>query len=175
MLNPRLHQQAVDDNFNGVVFALVEIEVVLKIDQFAVDACAGVAVLEQRLHLFLEFAFASADDGREHHNAVFRRKGHHPLHDLLGRLAANGASAFGTVRNPDRGEQKAKIVVNFGDRPHGGTWTAAGGFLLNRNRRAQAINGVHIGTLHLVEKLAGVGRKRLHVTALTLGVNRVEC
>ena len=43
------------------------------------------------------------------------------------------------------------------------------------NRRAQAIDGVHVGTLHLVEKLAGVGRKRLHVTALALGVNRVEC
>ncbi len=104
MLDPRLHQQAVDNHFDGVILALVEIEVVLEIDQFAIDAGAGVAMLEQSLHLFLEFALAAADDGRENHDAVFRRQGHHPLNDLLSGLAADGASAFGTVRDADRGE-----------------------------------------------------------------------
>ena len=58
-------------------------------------------MLDQRLHFFLKLALTAAHDGREHHDAVFGRKGHHPLDNLLGGLAANSPSAFGTVRNPD--------------------------------------------------------------------------
>ena len=72
MLDARLHQQAVDHYFDGVVLALVEIEVVIEVHDFAVDAGAGVAVLEQRLHLFLEFAFAPADDRRQDHYTILR-------------------------------------------------------------------------------------------------------
>ena len=89
MLNARLHQQTVDHDFDGVILALVEIEVVIQVDEFAIDTGAGVAVLEQRLHFFLELALATADDRRQHHDAVFGSQSHHPLHDLFGRLAAD--------------------------------------------------------------------------------------
>ena len=72
MLDAGLHQQAVDHHFDGVILALVEIQIVIQIHDFAVDAGPRVAVLEQRLHLFLEFAFAPAHDRRQHHHAVFR-------------------------------------------------------------------------------------------------------
>ncbi len=49
VLNPGLHQQAVDDDFDGVVFALVELEVFFEIHQFAVHAGAGESVLGQLL------------------------------------------------------------------------------------------------------------------------------
>ena len=39
---------------------------------------------------------------------------------------------------------------------------------------AQAVNGVDVGALHLVEKLPGIGGERLDVAPLALGVNRVE-
>ena len=60
MLDSRLYQQTIDYNFDGVVLAFVEGEVVFKIHEFAVDAGAGVAVLDKLLHFFLEFAFAAA-------------------------------------------------------------------------------------------------------------------
>ena len=78
MLDARLHQQTVDHHFDGVVLALVEIEVVIEVHHFAVDAGAGVAVLEQRLHLFFELAFAPADDRRQHHHAILRRQAPSP-------------------------------------------------------------------------------------------------
>ena len=46
--------------------------------------------------------------------------------------------------------------------------------MLDGDRGTQTVDGVYIGALHLVKELAGVGGKRLHVTALPLGVNGVE-
>ena len=104
MLDSRLHQQAVDHDFNRMIFALVEILVVIQIHQLAVDARPAVAVLDQRFHLFPEFAFAPADYRRQHHHAVFRSQRHHPLHNLVGSLSADGASTLGTMRHADRSE-----------------------------------------------------------------------
>ena len=38
----------------------------------------------------------------------------------------------------------------------------------------QAIDGIDVGALHLVEELAGVGGERFDVAALALGVDGVE-
>ncbi len=46
VLNPRLYQEPVHHNFDGVVLAFIEVEIVLQIDQFAVNAGTPVAVLE---------------------------------------------------------------------------------------------------------------------------------
>src|SRR4029077_13838705 len=35
-------------------------------------------------------------------------------------------------------------------------------------------DGVHIGTFHLIEKLARISRDRLYITALAFSVNRVK-
>ncbi len=174
MLNPRFHQQTIDHDFDGMVLPLVELKVVLQIHQLAIDACAGVAVFQERLHLFLELALAPADNRRHDHHAVFRSQGHDPLHDLVRRLSADGPAALGAVWNPDGGEQQAKIIVDFGNGPDGRTRTAAGGLLLNRDGRAKSIDCINIRTFHLIQKLPRVGRKSLHVASLTLGVNRVK-
>ena len=49
-----------------------------------------------------------------------------------------------------------------------------GGLLLDRDRRRQAADEVDVGLLHLPEELPRVGRQRLDVAALALGVERVE-
>jgi len=49
---PGFTSRPVDQHFDGVILALIEIEIVLKIHQFAVDPGACVAVLEQRFHFF---------------------------------------------------------------------------------------------------------------------------
>ncbi len=72
MLDPRLHQQPVDHHFDRVILALIEREVVIQIHNFAVDTRPLIAMLEQRLHLFLELAFAPAHDGREDHYSILR-------------------------------------------------------------------------------------------------------
>ena len=84
LLDARLHQQAIDHHFDGVVLALVELRLVFQVEQLAINAGAVEAMRRQFLHLFFEFALASAHDGRQHHDAVFRLQRHHALHDLLG-------------------------------------------------------------------------------------------
>src|SRR5579872_1444526 len=134
VLDPRLHQQPVNDDFNRVILPLVQINdgVIVQTHQLAIDARASVAMLDQRLHLFLEFAFAPADDRRHYHDTILGGERHHALDDLIRRLPADGPPALGTVRHSDGSEQQAKIVVDLGDRSYGRSRTPARSLLLNR-------------------------------------------
>ncbi len=175
MLDPRLHQQPVNHQFDGVVLALVQRDLVVgNIAQLTVDARAREALLRQLVELLLELAFAPAHDRRHDHHPVLGLQVHHALHNLVGRLPRDGAATLRTMRHADRRIQQAQVVVDLGDGADGGTRAAAGRLLLDGDRRAQAVDAVHIGPLHLVEELARVSRQRLHVAALPLGINGVE-
>jgi hypothetical protein len=79
---------------------------------------------------------------------------------------------LGKGRRP--GEQQAQIVVDLGDRADGGARVARGGLLLDGDGRRQAVDLVDVRLLHHLEELAGIGRKRLDIAALALGVDRIE-
>ncbi len=49
-----------------------------------------------------------------------------------------------------------------------------GGFLLDGDGGGEAVDGVDVGALHLVEELAGVGGEGFDVAALAFGVDGVE-
>src|SRR6267154_4896039 len=115
MLDARLYQQPVDHHLNRVVLALVEIEIVIQIHDLSVDAGASVAMLEQRLHLFLKFSLAPAHDWSQNHHAVFRSECHHALNNLLGGLPADRTATLGTMWDADGGEQQAKVIVDLSD------------------------------------------------------------
>ena len=86
LLNSRFHQQAINHHLNGVVLALVELDIVqffVKVPQLAINAGAHVAMLHQLGHLLLEFAFTPAYQRGQHHHPLFRLELHHPLHNLL--------------------------------------------------------------------------------------------
>src|SRR5262249_13797373 len=72
------------------------------------------------------------------------------------------------------GEEQTQVVVDLGDRAHGRSRIARGGFLLDRYRGRKALDRIDVGLLHLFKELTRVGRQRLDVAALALGVNRVE-
>ena len=84
MLDARFYEQAINHYFDGVVLALVEGDIVLKVHQFPVHAGSGEAVLDEFFHLFFELTFASANNRRHYHHPVFGSEGHHPLHNLVG-------------------------------------------------------------------------------------------
>ena len=92
-LDTRLHQQAIDHQFDGVVLALVEFDFLVgNVTQLAVNAGTRVALLRQLVELLLELAFTSANDGRQDHHPIFGLQLHHLLHDLVGRLPRNLAA-----------------------------------------------------------------------------------
>ncbi len=64
------------------------------------------------------------------------------------------------------GVEQAKIVVDLGDGADSGAGAAGGGFLLDGDGRGEAVYGVYVGALHLVEKLTGVGGEGFDVAAL---------
>ena len=96
------------------------------------------------------------------------------LDDLFRSLARNRSAALRAVGHADRCVEKAKVVVDFGDGADSGSRAAAGGFLLDGDGGAEAFDGIDIGPLDLVEKLASVGGKSLHVAALAFGIDGVE-
>ena len=50
----------------------------------------------------------------------------------------------------------------------------ADGLLLDRDRRTEPFDVVHIGPLHDIEELTGVGGQALHEPALSFGIDRIE-
>jgi hypothetical protein len=66
------------------------------------------------------------------------------------------------------------VVVDLGDGADRRARIARRGLLLDRDGRRQPLDRLDVGLLHLVEELASVGRERLDVAALALGVERVE-
>jgi len=75
LLDSRLHQQTVNHNFNGMVLALVQLDVIqffIEVAQLAIDARAHITMLRQFGQLLFELAFASAHQRSHHHHSVFR-------------------------------------------------------------------------------------------------------
>src|SRR5260370_10297377 len=99
MLDARFHQRSIDHSFDGMVLELVEGKIVIQVHDFAIHTGPLVAVLEQGFHLFLKLALAAANDRRQDHYTILRSKKHYPLHDLLGRLAADRTGALWRLRN----------------------------------------------------------------------------
>ena len=99
---------------------------------------------------------------------------HHLVDDLLGRLGVDRAPAVRAVRVADPRPQQAQVVVDLGDGADRRARVARGRLLVDRDRRRQALDRVDVRLLHLPQELARVGRQRLDVAALALGVDRVE-
>ena len=174
LLEARLHDQPIDQHLDGVVAAAVEGDVLVQGAQLAVDAGPHEALLAQRRQLLLELALAAADDRRQHVDALVGRIEHHQVEDALQRLRGDGLAAVRAVRHADGGEQQAQVVVDLGDRADRRARVAGGGLLLDGDGRRQPVDQVDVRLLHLLEELPGVGRQRLDVAALALGVDGVE-
>ncbi len=50
----------------------------------------------------------------------------------------------------------------------------AGGPLLDGDGRRQPLDGFHLRLVHLADELPGVRGKRFHISALALGIDRIE-
>ena len=168
---------AVDYGFDGVVFALFEAHAFFDFCDFAVNA-DPVAFAVEGFEFLAELAFAAPDDGGEDGDALAGGLGLVAFHDLgddlVGGLAGDELVAVGAVGLADGGPEEAEVVVDFGDGADGGAGGAGGGFLLDGDGGGEAIDGVDVGALHLIEKLAGVGGEGFDVAALAFGVDGVE-
>ena len=172
------HHQAVDDDLDLVLLVAGQpfraLQELVDLDDLTIDPGPDVAlageVLEQRVVL----ALAAPDDGGQHLEAGALRELQDAVDDLLRRLALEPRAVVGAVLDADAGVQQAQVVVDLGDRANRRPGVPARRLLVDRDRRRQPFDDVDIGLVHLPEELAGVGRQRLDVAALALGVDRVE-
>ena len=80
----------------------------------------------------------------------------------------------GAIRLADARVEQAQVVVDFGDGADGRARVVRRRLLLDRDRRRQAFDQVDVGLFHQLQELPRVGRQRLDVAPLALGVERVE-
>ena len=98
----------------------------------------------------------------------------HLVHHLADGLRSQVHAVLGAARNAGARIQQAQVVVDLGHRAHGGARIVGGGLLLDRDRRRQAFDAVHVRLVHHRQELPGVRRQRLDVAALPLGIEGVE-
>ena len=173
-LDPGLHQQAIDDHVDRVVAAAVEGDLLVERPHLSVDPRPAEAARAQGRQLLLELPLAPADDRRQDVDPLVAGELEDALHDLLERLRGDLPAALVAVRDADAGEEEPEVIVDLGDRADGRARVRGGGLLLDGDRRREAVDEIDVRLLHLLEELARVGRERLDVPPLPLGVDRVE-
>ena len=142
--------------------------------ELAVDLDALVALLEVLGELLAVLALAAAHHRRQHVDARALGQRQHAVDHLRDGLALDRQPGRGRIGHADARPEQPHVVVDFGDGADGGARVLRGGLLLDRDRGRQAVDLVDVRLLHHLQELAGVGRERLHVAALALGVDRVE-
>ena len=169
-----LHHQPVDDDGDVVFVFLVEDDLLVEPPQLAVDFDPRVALEPELLEELPVLAFAPAHDRRHDHEFGPLLERHQAIDDLLLGLAGDLGPALGAVRDADPRPEQAQVVVDLGHRADGRARVARGRLLVDRDRRREPLDRVDVGLLHQAEELARVGRERLDVAPLALGVDRVE-
>ena len=166
--------QTVNHQIDVVLLVLLALDLLGQVIQDAVHPNAGEALLPGVIEDLHVLALLTPDHGGQDDELGAGAQGLHPVHDLVDGLAGDLLAALGTVGHAHSGPQKAQIVINFRHRAHGGAGVLGGGLLVNGNGRGQALDGIHVGLVHLAQELSGIGRKALDVAALALGVDGIK-
>ena len=145
-----------------------------QLDQLAVNARPHKSLARQPLEHVAKFSFLILDHRREQHHARPRGQRQDFVHDVARRLLRDRLPADRAMRQSEMREQQPQVIVNLrrrrDDRPRVRPRPA----LLDRNRRRQPLDVIHLGLLQLIQKLPRVRGQRLDILALSLGENRVE-
>ena len=140
-----------------MLLGLFEGRQLVKLKRLAVDPKAHIAL---RLHIgkhVQKLAFFFACQGRQNHQPGIQGERQHGVHHLAHGLGLQRQVVFRAKRRAGAGKQQAQVVVNLGHRADRGARVVRGGLLLDRDRRREALDQVHIGLVHELQKLARVG------------------
>ena len=170
----RLHDQTIDDDFNGVLLLLVQDDVLAEVDQTAVDPRTDVPAPPHVEELFPILALSAPHDRREDLELRSNGQALNGVHHLLNGLGGDRIAAMEAMRMSDPGKQQPQVVIDLGHRPDRRARIVAGALLLDGDGGGEPLDGIHVRLSHLLQELARIGRQRLHVPPLPLGEDRVE-
>ena len=132
------------------------------------------SALAQILEDLLVFALAVPYEWGQDHDPASLRQRIDGVDYLLDGLTLNLAATTRAVRVADAGEQESQVVVYLGDGTHSGARVVARSLLVDRNRRTQSLDLVHIGLLHLAEELPRVCGEGFDVPPLPFSIDGIE-
>ena len=98
----------------------------------------------------------------------------HPVQDAAAGEGGDGAAALDAVLLAHLGIQQAQVVVDLGDRGHGGVPPPLAHALLDGHRGRDARQHVHVGARHDLHELARVRGQAVDVTPLAVRIDDVE-
>ncbi len=107
--------EAIDHDFNGVLFLQLQLRRIGKIAHFAVDTRPDVALRRKIFQRFGMFALTVFHHWRQQHQATALFLGQHIVHHLAHGLRRQRHVMIRTARLADAGEQQTQIVVDLGD------------------------------------------------------------
>ena len=168
------HHDAIDHHVDVVLELLVERRRVPDLVELAVDLEPLKALLLQLGELLAVLALAAARDRREQIKPRAFRQRQHAVDHLAHGLALDGEAGRRRIGDADARPEQTHIVVDLGDRADRGARISRGGLLLNGDGRRKAIDMIDVRLLHHVKELARIGRERLDIAALALGIDGVE-
>src|SRR5664280_1968665 len=166
--------ESIHHHLNRVALVLVQWPGLRQIHLLAVDADASEPSAPDLVENAVTLGLAILYDRPQDHEPRSFRQLVDLIHDLTDRLALDLATADGAMRMADAGEEQAEVVVDLRHGADRRPWVPAGALLIDRYRRAQAIDLIDVRLVHLAEELAGIRGQTLNVAALAFGVDRVK-
>ena len=168
------HDQPVDNQVDRVDLVAVEAHPRRDLADLAVDPCVDIPLPRQRLEQLPVVALATLHHRGHQRDAPPGKAFENQLRDPVVRVVDHLLARHRRVGPRRPRVEQAQEVVDLRHGPHRRTRVLVRGLLLNGDNRAQSRDLVHVGTLHRPHELTRIGRQRLHVAALSLGVDRVE-
>ena len=169
-----MHLDAVNHDLDVVGLVAVHHHAELDLAQFSIHAHAGEACLTDVFEQLAVVTFAATDGGGQDVDTLAIKLLEDEVGDLLFGVAHHALAGVVGIGLADAGVEQAQEVVDLGDGAHGGTRVLVHALLLDADDGAEASDLVDVGAFHVAYELSRVGREALHVTALSLGINRVE-
>ena len=166
--------KTVDAHVNVVAVGLVQGWRGFEIGFVTVNAACQQALFDELAEEVRVGAFSGTHHGTPHRHGVALQVPKDVVHDLLNGAPRHFAATFWAVGFAHAGPQQAQVILNLGDRGHGGAGVVRPLLLVDGNGWRKALDAVAIGFLHLADELARIGGKRFHIPSLTLGVQRVK-
>ena len=155
----RADDQPVHHKLDVMPLLLVQLYVVHLVQHvdLIVDPYPDEPRLAGRFKYLFVLPLLAADLGRQQHDAAVFWQGRYGVDNLGNGLPLHGQAALGTVRRTYAGEQQPQVIVNLGDRSHGGPRVVGNAFLVDGDCRGQTFDVIYIRLVHAAQELAGVG------------------
>ena len=120
-IDTRLLHKSVNDNLDGVLLVSSKLDLVGQFVKFAVDDRSGEPLRSQIGQQRVVGALATAHDWGQDLELGAIGKFKNPIDDLLRSLPLDDRAVDRTMRNADARIEKSEVVVDLGNRAHGGT------------------------------------------------------